>query len=1194
MEQKYEKELRDLVLNDLKSKLLGPGYAQDIISCNNLLEEIIPERPRNAYRVGFIKSNRQEAEGHESDMTFNEEEIHDGTIDNDNANDEPIVDNEEKARQLSERNSDRDDSDDDSPNDDMMSHIGLVVCVASEDNEIEIAFSYGTYTLLKWKDEIGEVKINTGPFTSKIIEALEHFDNSEIIKGRIQKIEGLKDTQFSTLGSLVAIDEQTGTISLKPELTILESRPALERISLQLPMDKSFEAEGKFIQSLFARHYKRQPHAGTKKIVVSRIDSQKPCIHDDDDDIRILASYFKHKEKAYLKILLQSKGFNDIFQPEIRIKGDFISYTESITSLREDKENNLNEFIYRNVKNYGKGINCAINWDEDAKCVYTSFTPTVDVEKFTNNLTEVSSELKDACTLRNLSIWNSSDEKLLDLLEKFVAGYVEWHNSQKKEAESLKESFPDETETILYKQKELVERLNENVAYLRDEPEALQCFKIANTAMLLQMVVARHPRFKKNRNCEDYDNETTFYNNLKYFEDATYIEDMQEHNKKFPEPSYYHFQLAFLLMNVKSTFELDDPYRKSVDLIWFPTGGGKTEAYLALTALTIVHRRRRGQERGVSVVMRYTLRLLTTQQFERASYLICALDFLRRQDSELNLGNNPITIGLYVGSKVTPNVIDDFKGKYPFNKFFREDTDKFSFNPFPVTYCPWCGARLVKDHTRNGYRANGTLQCMNTSCSFNEWGLPIKYIDNLIYDEAPTLLFATVDKFAQLYRSIDSRKLLRPDKNDTPDLFIQDELHLIVGALGSIVGFYEPIIEELCTKGDRCPKIIASTATTRNTDSLIKSLYNRETKIFPPQGLEYKNNYFSRVEEGESKRRHMGLIPAACVSSNVLEIRVTALLLLARVKLFKKYINDQGKNWMKPEDVKAVCENADTLTLVKELDNYWTSVLYFNSLKDLGRSSSRIRQEVFENFRAHTYLYAIPDSLAFLRETGRFDQRVVEFTSRIDSSKIKFLLEKAEHRVVFNEADGKLYVDGSNSTDLVLASNMISVGIDVKRWNLMLMVGQPRSTSEYVQSSSRAARDTYGLVLNLLNPRRVRELSLFENFVPYHRTYYKAVEPLSITPLTFATIKHKVLQNIVQIYVDNLYSGSPDIEDKIDAIFELYEKRFGTMNKELKRKFRARIEDLLEEGTENYAQSLREIDADAFIKIKDVNYRRNR
>ena len=157
----------------------------------------------------------------------------------------------------------------------------------------------------------------------------------------------------------------------------------------------------------------------------------------------------------------------------------------------------------------------------------------------------------------------------------------------------------------------------------------------------------------------------------------------------------------------------------------------------------------------------------------------------------------------------------------------------------------------------------------------------------------------------------------------------------------------------------------------------------------------------------------------------------------------------------------------------------------------------------------------------------------------------------------------------------------------------MLIVGQPSSTSEYVQSSSRAARDTYGLVLNLLNPRRVRELSLFENFVPYHRTYYKAVEPLSITPLTFATIQHRILQNIVEIYDMSLYEGSSDIEDKIDAIFELYKERFDTMNEKLEIEFRTRIKDFLKRGTKDYAQSLREIDADAFIKIKDVNYKKD-
>lgn len=483
---------------------------------------------------------------------------------------------------------------------------------------------------------------------------------------------------------------------------------------------------------------------------------------------------------------------------------------------------------------------------------------------------------------------------------------------------------------------------------------------------------------------------------------------------------------------------------------------------------------------------------------------------------------------------------------------------------------------------RHGYKKNGSLMCINQRCSYREH-LPIYYIDENIYDLKPTLLFATVDKFAQLNRP-DAQCLLNPDKEiDAPDLIIQDELHLLVGALGSIVGLFESVVEALISRNGRRPKIIASTATTRNTNNLIKNLYNREVAVFPPQGLNYNDNYFSHIVPGAT-RRHIGMMPSGNSSSNIAEIRLTAFLLLSRIKVFKKEIEDRGLDWTNDENVINVC-NKDG-KLLQLLDNYWTTVLYFNSLKDLGRSRSRVSQEVFENFRAHKYLYQIPKSLSLLE--NRFDQRVLEFTSRIESNRIKGFLTEAESCVGLNVNDnGHLNVASGN--DLVFASNMISVGIDISRWNQMVMVGQPRSTSEYVQSSSRVARNTYGLVINLLNPLRIREHSLFENYKSFHATYYKSVEPLSITPLTYSTIKHDILNNMIKIYKDYILQAPGLGDDALaDAMIKgVFENRFN-MDDELRQSLSNIIANAAVGA--NCATSLRDIANDAFINIKQVNY----
>lgn len=1152
---------RDFIQEEIRLKMLGPGYAKDIICCSeDAKDEIVPGDPKVLYSTGVLMNVNEQEDAADDDNTLEEDaadvtDIQNAVDDNDNNEDvrkyAGTVETPEPESSVNLMNS----------------HIGLVTCVNEAARKVKVSVNYGTYKKLGWDEQRNCVRVKVGNFYKTFEQALLSFAQDKVLN------ENLKQNNLPDFNEWFDLSED-GLLSISPKII---SKPTKTPI---IP-NKEYPIEASLVYILLGRHYQRTHHSIDTLLQLDVAGGEM----DLDDNIQLLWNSFNANGKKFLKVLLRPKAEKTIFQPQITIEvpdgcGCIESYVEPITSLEDDNENNINEFLYRKVKNYGKGVNCALEWSEDGQKIATTFMPTSEIEKFTSASLSIdgAKDMTSACQLRNLSIWSKLDkESILNLLASFVNSYAQWHEKQIINSKIEPDNFRNEIAAIIDRQQELLDRLNDNIEYLRNNDDVFECFKIANTAMLLQMVVARHPKFKKDKEFVEYNTDSTIYNSLDFFEKGEYVQE-------FDEPKYYPFQLAFLLMNVKSTFVQDDKYRKSiVDLIWFPTGGGKTEAYLALTALTIVSRRRRGQEKGVSVIMRYTLRMLTSQQFERASYLICALEMLRCHKREIcGLGEQEISIGLYVGSGVTPNQVAELTQRNsPYYAFFKSENREA--NPFPVTFCPWCGCKMVSpDGKRHGYdNKHGVLFCINNNCHFNN-NLPIYYIDEQIYQRKPTLLFATVDKFATFAGSKNRSALLCSEGVESPDLIIQDELHLLTGALGSIVGFFETIVEQLCTRDGRSPKIIASTATTRNTHSLIKGLYgkNREVVIFPAMGLEYNDNCFSHIVKG-AKRRHIGIMPA--VNSNIAEIRLAAFLMLVRVKLFKKYVEEQGGDWSNLEEVSRLINNNGELCSL--LDNYWTTVFYFNSLKDLGKSRSRVSQEVREVFRGHQNLYTIPREWYMLR--SGFDHRVLEFTSRIESREIKSLLTRAEQRICLEKQENDNIIGVKSGCDLIFASNMISVGIDIDRWNLMVMVGQPRSTSEYVQSSSRVARSTFGLVINLLNPLRLREHSLFENYKPFHSTYYKLVEPLSVTPLTYATIKHGVFKNIIDIFRRDIIGDlGIDPDDLSNELVELFRDRFD-LDENLIERIKAEIR--IVENREQ-SKSLRDITQDAYINIGQIGY----
>lgn len=575
------------------------------------------------------------------------------------------------------------------------------------------------------------------------------------------------------------------------------------------------------------------------------------------------------------------------------------------------------------------------------------------------------------------------------------------------------------------------------------------------------------------------------------------------------------FQIAFLLMSIESVTNDTACDRDVVDLIWFPTGGGKTEAYLGLTAFTIFYRRlaHLPDSDGTTVIMRYTLRLLAAQQFTRASTLICACEYIRSDAvsrhpkyGKYPLGNTEITIGLWIGREHIPNTNADAKKHLKELTDARTDTLQYAkeqHNKFQVLKCPWCGTKLVKDRIGTkmvgtfGYRMRNNrhfeLFCPQESCFFNQQGkLPIQIVDEELYACPPTLLFGTVDKFAMIpWKKEIGTFFAAGTGNRAPDLVIQDELHLISGPLGTMVGLYETAIDALCTRNGIRPKIVASTATIRRAKEQCSALYNREVSQFPHPGLDAEDSFFAResIINYDHKiygRKYVGLMPSGKTKA-MMEVRSIAALM--------QEINTMDL----PDDIK---------------DKFWTLTVYFNSLKDLGKCSTLVDDDVKDFIKRTAYRLGSA-------KDARMIARADELTSRVNTTQLNETLDKLEKLCYSKEnIENKRY-----PSNILLATNMISVGIDVARLNVMLLVGQPKLTSEYIQASSRVGRSFPGVAFALYDGSKSRDRSHYEQFKPYHESFYKHVEPTGATPFSKPArdrALHAVIIAMVRVLEDEL------------------------------------------------------------------------
>ncbi|MGM0608745.1 MAG: helicase-related protein [Candidatus Muiribacteriota bacterium] len=767
-------------------------------------------------------------------------------------------------------------------------------------------------------------------------------------------------------------------------------------------------------------------------------------------------------------------------------------------SVKRDEELESFRLLYNSRKTYAIGHGCAAIWNdkkvnEPPDSLIAEPFPQYETPSITPDIEKDGSILRLSMT--KLAGLESGGDKVIN---DFITEYSDWIEYRKKDSELLSVSLKKTASLHLKNAESCLERIRSGLDFINEDSLARKAFEFANKAILMQQQANTEKRVYS------YDKEQ----NRKVFkpEFKKLLLDNLKKNTGYWRP----FQIGFILSSLRSSV-LDCPEREDVDLIWFPTGGGKTEAYLGLAAFVMFYKRLVDKnDDGVNVIMRYTLRLLTTQQFQRASRLICAMEEIRKENNEL--GQTPYSIGIWVGSANTPN-----NNQYAHESFKKLKKEKNAENPFVIRQCPWCGAEMgthIKQKLGNGVLGyaykNSTIQfeCPDKECSFNKF-LPIYVIDEEIYKKKPSLIIGTVDKFAQLAWKPEAGSIFGIDdegysEKKPPGLIIQDELHLISGPLGTMVGLYETVIEDLCcvkNEGKKIkPKIVCSTATIKNYREQVKALFAREkSNIFPPPGLDAGDSFFAKYATDAKGdllpgRKYLGIYAPGLSSMQTLQVRFFSALLQG-VLLF-----DQ------PE----------------EKDPWWTLMLFYNSIRELGGALSLIQSDIPGNIKS------VNKRHGFNKDEKRYLNNVRELTSRMTNNDVPKALEELEKKYIRKN---------SKSVDVCLASSIIEVGIDVDRLSLMSVIGQPKSVSQYIQVTGRVGRKWWekpGLVGTLFSSSKPRDRSYFEKFQSVHSQMYAQVEPTSITPFS-APVIDRALHALLAVYLRIMGDKTSSVEaDNLD------------------------------------------------------------
>jgi len=820
--------------------------------------------------------------------------------------------------------------------------------------------------------------------------------------------------------------------------------------------------------------------AGTRCVSVFLVNRRPPA-----------ADEIKDEQYAFQAELVAEADMDLVPRPNIRGLED------------DDWDERVGDLQYRDAFEFavGHGIATHAALDANGRCrtVRTCWIPQAEVERVAPSHIEGVELGMEA--LAGLTDGAEAKQKLGTL----VSSYRAWLDVQAKSIPPTPAPRKHTADELISRARVAADRIEAGIELLGNA-EVLEAFRIANRVMAM----AARRRFGILQNKE-----------------PSVIEP----------PHWRPFQLAFILMNLRGIADPANVDREVVDLLFFPTGGGKTEAYLGLAAFTLVLRRLRHPgiaSAGLSVLMRYTLRLLTLDQLSRAATLICALELERLQD-EKKLGPWPFEIGLWVGKAATPNRMGSIKDRNDKStaraKTIAFQNDDRKPSPIPLEECPWCGTKFNKNSfqlkPKPDYPTDLRVNCMNRNCDFTRGrSLPIIAVDEPIYRRLPCFLIATVDKFAAMpwtgevgaffgrVERYDQHGFygpctpgvgqVLPKPLQPPDLVIQDELHLISGPLGTMVGLYETALDELCVrefdKKRIRPKIIASTATVRRAEKQIRALFNRrQVDIFPPPGPDRRHSFFAQTQTSAESNARLYIGIAAQGRSPKVALLRTYLALLGAAQ-------------------KALQANGGTKNPNNPADPYMTLLGYFNSLRELGGTRRIVEDEITNRLSGYSLRKREGEKQGLFADRKiAFD--VVELTSREPTNRVA----EAKRRLA------QPFHAEKDRVDVALATNMISVGLDITRLGLMVVFGQPKTSAEYIQATSRVGRDVDkpGLVVTLFNIHRPRDRSHYERFASYHESFYRSVEATSVTPFSPRALDRGLAGTLVALARQGLAAMTP-------------------------------------------------------------------
>ena len=1077
-------EARKEYVERVKKELLGPGSEVNIPDEEH---ELISSSPSVRYSIGILFPQKQ-CMVRENDDTTDDENI--------TENEDVVTDNADRTtKNATERADSAIDPDEDSLDEqiglamqNLPSSMGYSFLAKGNCDRLVFSLAFATYDNAKMEDCAFPIPVELpdGYTLPPEVSYCLKYDASHNCLRLIYKISK-KDIN---------------------DLRELDSMPENERGWIINGLYRLFDQ--------FHSGFVRCPHTAT---ITIDFDGKNYCDCDfvvDEHPVKITALRRLIKDDVYsVTVMLVNplgKAGNNAnpkecyFQAKLRINNRENAFVFADTTAYaqygyDDQEEQSNRLLYRKKQVYGYGLGTSTAWEIDAKgngWLENDFFPQAEVPAMNFDLDKEKSNVPSyTLSMKQLSDLGEHEKtEVIAGLRTFVTEYKEWID------ELSKETFSDEAlkkTADLHIRKCFIsyERMMTGIGILESDDLAWNSFMLANRAMYMQRI---HLLIQSAMSNEDrYDGDElldTVLEDLEYDDAEATINELftsVNSSMKFRDPTWRPFQLAFMLMSVKSIVldnpEDDNSERDIVDLIWFPTGGGKTEAYLGLTAFTIFHRRLAHKEtaNGTAVIMRYTLRLLAAQQFTRAATLICACEYIRSDSAKgrkakypaYDLGSERITIGLWIGGNHTPNrnqgakeCLDELSHTTVKDLKYKKD----QYNKFQVLKCPWCGTKMTKDIVDDrivgawGYQMDAHhrfyLRCTNESCCFCDHKLPIQIVDEELYAAPPTLLFGTVDKFAMMaWKEEVGSFFAVGSSNRAPELIIQDELHLISGPLGTMVAMFETAIDYLCQEKGVRPKIVASTATIRRAKEQCAALYNRDVAQFPSPGLDASDSYFAResvidYESGKYGRLYVGLMSSGKTKA-MMEIRSIASMMQS---IHRMPLSDEVK------------------------DKFWTLTAYFGSLRDLCKCRTLAEDDIKDAItRQAQRLGTKQDARKFYSPD--------ELTSRASTTELNETLDKLEKTQYSLENYKKV-------SHLLLATNMISVGIDVARLNVMLLVGQPKLTSEYIQASSRVGRSFPGVAFTMYDASKSRDRSHFEQFKQYHESFYRYVEPTGATPFS--------------------------------------------------------------------------------------------